>query len=72
MIRISVEVCSGAARFRAGIRATSVERAVRLANALYPGSPVKVLFPDGPDKRFAGPAVFERAAWPEAPEKAAG
>lgn len=73
MIKISIEVCSGAARFRAGIKAKSIERAVRLANACYPDSEVRVLFPTNPDTfSGGGSSVSEPAVWSGLPEKVAG
>ncbi len=52
MIKISVEVHSGAIRSRAVVRAESIERAVDIASAHYPGSEVRVLFPIDPEAFF--------------------
>ncbi len=53
MIKISVEVHSGAIRSRAVVRAKSIERAVDIASAHYPGSEVRVLLPIDPEAFFA-------------------
>jgi hypothetical protein len=45
MIRVSIEVRGGAAAFRVGVRASSIERAVSLAKGLYPASDAWVVFP---------------------------
>ena len=53
MINVSVEVRSGAARFRVAVRAESIERALSIAGAQYPGWETKVLFPLDPEAFFA-------------------
>ena len=45
MIRISVEVNSGPARFRVSIRAQTIERALEIAQRQNPGKRCKVAFP---------------------------
>ena len=45
MIRISVEVSRGAARFRVWVQAQSIERALKIAQTLNPGKECKVIFP---------------------------
>jgi hypothetical protein len=54
MIRVSVEVrgASGTVRFRGEVRAESIERAVQVTNARYPGSEVRVVFPIEPGAFF--------------------
>jgi hypothetical protein len=52
VVRVSIEVRSGAARFRVGIRASSIRRAVSLAKGLYSSSDVKVIFPIDPERFF--------------------
>ncbi len=52
MIRISVEVSSDAASFRAVVYAESIEQAVGIARARYPGCEVGVLFPIDPETFF--------------------
>ena len=53
MIRVSVEVCSGAACFRVVAWAESIKRAVSLAKAHYPEGEVRIIFPIEPDAFFA-------------------
>jgi hypothetical protein len=53
VIRVSVEVQSGAARFRAVVWAESIDRAVRLVGVRYPGCEARVLFPIEPGAFFA-------------------
>ena len=59
MIKVSVEVRSGAARFRVGVQARSIQEALRLAGAMYPGrDAVRVKFPIDPEGFFGdGPAL---------------
>jgi hypothetical protein len=45
MVRISVEVWSGGARFRVGIQAPSIRVALALAGSTYPKREVRVVFP---------------------------
>ena len=52
MVRISIEVRSGVARFRVGIQASSIQRAVSLVQSLYSPSDVEVIFPIDPEGFF--------------------
>ena len=45
MVRISVEVSSGAARFRVSVQAQSIERALEIAQRQNPGKDCGVRFP---------------------------
>ncbi len=45
MVRISVEVSSGAARFRVSVQAQSIERALEIVQRQNPGKDCKVSFP---------------------------
>jgi hypothetical protein len=45
VVRVSIEVRSGAARFRVGVRASSIRRAVGLVEGPYPAGDVGVGFP---------------------------
>lgn len=45
MARISVQVRSGAARFRVGIQAPSIREALAIAGNRYPSGEVGVVFP---------------------------
>ena len=52
MVKVSIEVRSGATRFRVGVRAESIERAVSLTEKRFPGRNVKVSFPIEPEGFF--------------------
>ena len=45
MVRISVEVSSGAARFRVSVQAQSIERALEIVQKQNPGKDCEVRFP---------------------------
>lgn len=45
MVRISVEVSSGAARFKVSVQAQSIERALEIVERQNPGKDCKVRFP---------------------------
>jgi hypothetical protein len=53
MIRISVEVSSGPARFRVSVQAQSIEQALEIAQTLNPGKECKVTFPIDAEAFFA-------------------
>lgn len=52
MVKVSVEVQSGAARFRVTVQAESIERALSLVGRRYPGRAAKVRFPIDPEGFF--------------------
>lgn len=53
MVKVSVEVRSGAARFRVGIQAPSIREALSLARGSYPhSSEVRAAFPIEPEGLF--------------------
>jgi hypothetical protein len=52
MVRISVEVTSGAARFRVMIQAHSIQRALEVVSRQNPGRDVGVVFPIDPETYF--------------------
>jgi hypothetical protein len=52
MIRISVQVSSGAARFRVAIQAEGIERALENVAKQYPGKVCEVTFPIDPETFF--------------------
>jgi hypothetical protein len=56
MVKISVRVCSGTARFRVAVRAGSVRRALEIAGGPNPGRDVE-LHPVGSERFFAGTRV---------------
>lgn len=53
MVRISVEVKSGPARFRVGVQAQSIERALEMIQRQYLGKDCKVRFPIDSEAFFA-------------------
>jgi hypothetical protein len=54
MIKVSVEVREGAACFRVGVRAESIDRAVSIVRGHHPDRNVRVVFPIDPDGFFVG------------------
>ena len=52
MIRISVQVSSGTARFRVAIQAESIERALEIVARQNPGKEYEVAFPIDPETFF--------------------
>jgi hypothetical protein len=57
MIRISVHVSSGTARFSVAIQAESIERALEIVVRQYPGKECEVAFPIDPETFFVGDSV---------------
>jgi hypothetical protein len=57
VVRVSVEVRQGAARFRVGVQASNIQRAVNLVKGFYSSSEVKVLFPIDPEGFFVEDAL---------------
>ena len=52
MIKISIEVKSGAARFKVAAQAESIEGALEIAKRYSPGKECKVVFPIDPEGFF--------------------
>ena len=52
MIRISIEVRSGTARFKVSLLAESIEGALEIAKRYNPGKECKVMFPIDPEDFF--------------------
>jgi hypothetical protein len=52
MVKVSIEVRSGAARFRVAVRAESIHQAVELVGERFPGRDVVVGFPIDPEDFF--------------------
>jgi hypothetical protein len=52
MVRVSVEVDSGATRFRVMVQAESIERALEIARSHNPDKECKVTFPLDPEAFF--------------------
>jgi len=57
MIRISVQVSSGTARFGVAIQAESIERALEIVARQNPGKECEVTFPIDPETFFVEDAV---------------
>jgi hypothetical protein len=57
MVRISIQVSSGAARFRVLVQAESIERALEIAKRHNPGKECQVTFPIDPESFFVGDPV---------------
>jgi hypothetical protein len=57
MIRISVRVSDGTARFGVSIQAESIERALEIVGRQNPGSKCEVVFPIDPETFFVEEAV---------------
>jgi hypothetical protein len=59
MVRVSIEVRSGAARFRVGVQASSIQRAVSVVKGLHSASDVRVIFPIDPEAFFIEDALAQ-------------
>ena len=57
MVRISIEVSSGAARFRVRVQAESIARALEIAKQHNPGKECQVTFPLDPETFFVGDPI---------------
>lgn len=69
MIRITVDIDSGTARYRVAVQAESIRRALELVERMNPGSKFGVTFPIDPEAFFvndpaakAGPVEREKLA----------
>ena len=60
MVKVSVEVRSGTARFMVGVRAKNIQRALSIVQARYPAGVARVKFPIDPEGFFV--EEEERAA----------
>jgi hypothetical protein len=61
-VRISVEVRSGTARFRVGVQAQSIRKALSMVAGRYPRGVVKVAFPIEPEGFFVHQQTQKEAA----------
>jgi hypothetical protein len=52
MVKVSVEVRSGTARFRVGVQAPSIRKALSMVGGRYRGGEVRVAFPIEPEGFF--------------------
>ena len=70
MVKVCVEVRSGAARFRVAVRAESIRRALSLVRERYPKGEAEVKFPIDPEGFFVEDPTASRAGLigVEAPE----
>jgi hypothetical protein len=59
MVRISVHVSSGSARFKVMVQAESIERALEIARRHNPASECQVSFPIDPESFFVGDSAPE-------------
>jgi hypothetical protein len=57
MIRIVVQVSSGAARFKVSVEAESIERALEIVGRQNPGKDCEVMFPIDPETFFVEDSV---------------
>ena len=57
MIRISLQVSSGAARFKVAVQAESIERALEIVARQNPSKECKVTFPIDPETFFVEESV---------------
>jgi len=62
MVRISVEVRSGTARFRVGVQAPSIREALSVVGGRYPRGVVEVAFPIEPKGFFVHQQTQKEAA----------
>ena len=58
MVKVSIEVRSGTARFMVGVKARDIQRALNIVQARYPASIAGAKFPIDPENFF----VDEHAA----------
>lgn len=73
MIQVQLEVRTGATRFKVSARAASIQRAVSVAGARYPGGAVRLVLPVEPETFLAGAALGEaEPVGVQMPESAAG
>jgi hypothetical protein len=70
MIKVAVEVHSGTARFRVGVQAESVQRALSLVEGRFPGRKCRVKFPIEAEGFFVQ-GTATRAGMVEQPEELA-
>jgi hypothetical protein len=70
MIKVSVEVRSGATRFRVALQAESIERAVKLVRERFPNHHTMLSFPIEPQSFFVEGCVTQALEF-EQPKKLA-
>ena len=53
MVKVSIEVRSGAARFRVAVRAESIQRAMELVGRRFPNRDIRAKFPQALEGLYA-------------------
>lgn len=72
MVKVSIEVRNGAARFCVAVRAQSIRRAVSIVRGRYASGDLRVRFPIDPEGFFVNdPAAQARTVQTEQPERIA-
>ena len=61
-VKVSVEVRSGTARFRVGVQAQSIRKALSMVGGRYPHGMVEVAFPIEPNEFFVHQQTHKEAA----------
>jgi hypothetical protein len=59
VVKVSIEVRSGATRFRVKVQASSIQRAASLVGGLHPASDVRIVFPIDPEGFFLEDALAQ-------------
>jgi hypothetical protein len=59
VVRVSIEVRNGTARFRVRVQASSIQGAVSLVRGLHPANDVRVVFPIDPGGFFVEDALAQ-------------
>jgi hypothetical protein len=57
MVKVSVEVRSGSARFWVSVRAQSIQQATNIVAGLYPDTDVRMRFPLDPEGSYVEDSV---------------
>jgi hypothetical protein len=57
VVRVSIKVRNRAARFRVGVQASSIHRAINLVKAFYSAGDVRVIVPIDPEGFFVEDAL---------------
>jgi hypothetical protein len=66
IVKVSVEVRSGTARFRVGVQAPSISKALSMVGGRYPKGNVRVVSPIEPEGFFVGePTALAGMVGPE-------
>jgi hypothetical protein len=61
VVKVSIEVRSGAARFEVAVRASSIQRALSIIEGWYPGGHHRVKFPIDHPERFLAEDLVTQA-----------